>query len=80
MYDAIYTLVDEKKSSCNGLIRKAVAQVKAKTPESDYPWYPIAKFLFNILGKKNVLMDGRWFLVQIREIVDFEEELAGAKN
>jgi hypothetical protein len=23
---------------------------------------------------------GRWFLVQIREIVDFEEELAGAKK
>jgi hypothetical protein len=23
---------------------------------------------------------GRWFLVQIKEIVDFEEELAGAKN
>jgi hypothetical protein len=22
----------------------------------------------------------RWFLVQIKEIVDFEEELAGAKN
>jgi hypothetical protein len=23
---------------------------------------------------------GRWFLVQIKEIVDFEEELAGAMN
>jgi hypothetical protein len=23
---------------------------------------------------------GRWFLVQIKEIVDFEEELAGTKN
>jgi hypothetical protein len=23
---------------------------------------------------------GRWFLVQIKEIVDFEEELAVAKN
>jgi len=23
---------------------------------------------------------GRWFLMQIKEIVDFEEELAGAKN
>jgi len=23
---------------------------------------------------------GRWFLVQTKEIVDFEEELAGAKN
>jgi len=23
---------------------------------------------------------GRWFLVQIKEIVDFEEELAGARN
>ena len=23
---------------------------------------------------------GRWFLVQIKESVDFEEELAGAKN
>ena len=23
---------------------------------------------------------GRWFLVQIKEIVDFEEELATAKN
>jgi hypothetical protein len=23
---------------------------------------------------------GRWFLVQIKEIVDFEEELAGAKD
>jgi hypothetical protein len=23
---------------------------------------------------------GRWFLVQIEEIVDFEEELVGAKN
>jgi hypothetical protein len=23
---------------------------------------------------------GRWFLVQIKEIVDFEEELAWAKN
>ena len=23
---------------------------------------------------------GRWFLVQIKEIVDFEEELASAKN
>ena len=22
----------------------------------------------------------RWFLVQIKEVVDFEEELAGAKN
>ena len=22
----------------------------------------------------------RWFLVQIKEIVDFEEELAGARN
>jgi carbamoyl-phosphate synthase large subunit len=22
----------------------------------------------------------RWFLVQIKEIVDFEEEMAGAKN
>jgi carbamoyl-phosphate synthase large subunit len=25
-------------------------------------------------------MIDRWFLVQIKEIVDFEEELAGAKN
>jgi hypothetical protein len=25
-------------------------------------------------------MIDRWFLVQITEIVDFEEELAGAKN
>jgi hypothetical protein len=24
--------------------------------------------------------EGRWFLVQIKEIVTFEEELAGAKN
>jgi hypothetical protein len=23
---------------------------------------------------------GRWFLEQMKEIVDFEEELAGAKN
>ena len=28
----------------------------------------------------NLTKIDRWFLVQIKEIVDFEEELAGAKN
>lgn len=28
----------------------------------------------------NLTKIDRWFLVQIREIVDFEDELAGAKN
>ena len=28
----------------------------------------------------NLTKIGRWLLVQIKEIVDFEEELAGAKN
>ena len=28
----------------------------------------------------NLMKIDRWFLVQIKEIVDFEEELAGAKN
>jgi carbamoyl-phosphate synthase large subunit len=28
----------------------------------------------------NLTKVDRWFLVQIKEIVDFEEELAGAKN
>ena len=28
----------------------------------------------------NLTKFDRWFLVQIKEIVDFEEELAGAKN
>jgi hypothetical protein len=28
----------------------------------------------------NLTKIDRWFLVQIQEIVDFEEELAGARN
>ena len=28
----------------------------------------------------NLTKIDRWFLVQVKEIVDFEEELAGAKN
>ena len=28
----------------------------------------------------NLTKIGRWFLVQIKEIVDFEEELAGSRN
>jgi carbamoyl-phosphate synthase large subunit len=28
----------------------------------------------------NLAKNDRWFLVQIKEIVDFEEELAGARN
>ncbi len=28
----------------------------------------------------NLTKIDRWFLVQIKEIVDFEEELAGARN
>ncbi len=28
----------------------------------------------------NLTKIDRWFLVQIKELVDFEEELAGAKN
>ena len=28
----------------------------------------------------NLTKIDRWFLVQIKEIVDFEEEVAGAKN
>ena len=28
----------------------------------------------------NLMKIDRWFLVQIKEIVDFEEELAGTKN
>lgn len=28
----------------------------------------------------NLTKIGRWFLVQIQEIVDFEKELAGLKN
>ena len=57
LYDAIENAAEKKAFSCNGLIRKAVSEVKEKTPDSGYPWYPIAKFLFNILGKKLVLMD-----------------------
>jgi hypothetical protein len=37
---------------------------------------------FSIRNPKSAIGNwhGRWFLVQIKEIVDFEEELAGAKN
>ena len=35
---------------------------------------------FSIEEIFNLTKIDRWFLVQIKEIVDFEEELAGAKN
>ena len=35
---------------------------------------------FTIEDIFNLTKIDRWFLVQIKEIVDFEEELAGAKN
>jgi hypothetical protein len=35
---------------------------------------------FSIKEIFNLTKIDRWFLVQIKEIVDFEEELAGAKN
>ena len=35
---------------------------------------------FTIEEIYNLTKVDRWFLVQIKEIVDFEEELAGAKN
>ena len=35
---------------------------------------------FSIEEIYNLTKIDRWFLVQIKEIVDFEEELAGAKN
>jgi carbamoyl-phosphate synthase large subunit len=35
---------------------------------------------FTIKEIFNLTKIDRWFLVQIKEIVDFEEELAGAKN
>jgi hypothetical protein len=37
---------------------------------------------FSIRNPKSEIRNrqGRWFLVQIKEIVDFEEELAGAEN
>jgi carbamoyl-phosphate synthase large subunit len=35
---------------------------------------------FTIEETFNLTKIDRWFLVQIKEIVDFEEELAGAKN
>ena len=35
---------------------------------------------FTIEEIYNLTKIDRWFLVQIKEIVDFEEELAGARN
>ena len=35
---------------------------------------------FTIKEIFNLTKIDRWFLVQIKEIVDFEEELTGAKN
>jgi len=35
---------------------------------------------FTIAEMFNLTKIDRWFLVQSKEIVDFEEELAGAKN
>ena len=35
---------------------------------------------FTLSGIQTHTKIDRWFLVQIKEIVDFEEELAGAKN
>ena len=35
---------------------------------------------FTIEEIYNLTKIDRWFLVQIKEIVDFEEELAGTKN
>jgi carbamoyl-phosphate synthase large subunit len=35
---------------------------------------------FTIEEILNLTKIDRWFLVQIKEIVDFEEELAGARN
>jgi hypothetical protein len=35
---------------------------------------------FTIEEISNLTKIDRWFLVQITEIVDFEKELAGAKN
>ena len=35
---------------------------------------------FSIEEIFNLTKIDRWFLVQIKELVDFEEELAGAKN
>ena len=35
---------------------------------------------FSIEEIFNLAKIDRWFLVQVKEIVDFEDELAGAKN
>ena len=40
----------------------------------------IATFSFRTPHSEFRIRLGRWFLVQIKEIVDFEEELTGAKN
>jgi len=39
-----------------------------------------AASLFRTPNSAFRICPARWFLVQIKEIVDFEEELAGARN
>jgi carbamoyl-phosphate synthase large subunit len=41
---------------------------------------PALRAGFTIEEIFNLTKIDRWFLVQIKEIVDFEEELAGARN
>ena len=49
-------------------------------PKLGLPIQPALRASFTIEESSNLTKIDRWVLVQIKEIVDFEEELAGAKN
>jgi len=55
---------------------------RPRRPRSTFPTVSRFPRAASIRNLKSALRNqqGRWFLVQIKEIVDFEEELAEAKN
>ena len=69
------------------LISSVAPRLQCRRPERSVPnaeriffIRPALRAGFNIEEIFNLTKIDRWFLVQIKEIVDFEEELAGAKN
>ena len=66
---------------CDLLPRELISQ-KLSVPNAERVFFirHALRAGFSIEEIFNLTKIDRWFLVQIKEIVDFEEELAGAKN
>ena len=64
------------------ILPRAVISRKLSVPKAERIFFirHALRAGFTIEEIFNLTKIDRWFLVQIKEIVDFEEELAGAKN